>query len=107
MDEHKITQLFRLLSGEVQERTRFCPDDEYIVEFFEGTLDGQRRTNLKRHIIDCRFCMARIGNLERLVNEDCTNGVSGNVLAEAKSLGKQSLTARILRYSPAWTTAAV
>ena len=106
MDEHRITQLLRLKSGEVPERTHFCPDDERITEYFEGTLDDQKRTSLKRHLIDCRFCMARVGNLERLADQGEASRVPGTILADAKGLVKHSLPARTWR-SPAWAAAAL
>jgi hypothetical protein len=106
MDEHRITRLLRLKSSEVPERTRFCPDDECITEYFEGTLDDQKRTDLKRHLIDCRFCMARVGNLERLADEGEPNRVPGTVLADAKGLVTQTLPVRT-RHSSAWAAAAL
>jgi len=106
MNEHRITQLFRLKSSEVPERTYSCPDDECITEYFEGTLDDQKRTGLKTHLVDCRFCMARVGNLERLADEGEANRVPGTVLADAKGLVKQSLPARTW-HSPAWAAAAL
>jgi hypothetical protein len=106
MDEHRLTRLLQLKSGEVPERTRFCPDEECITEYFEGTLDDQKRAALKHHLIDCRFCLARVGNLERLVGGGDAQRVPGTVLAEAKALAKRFLPARTW-FSPVWATAAL
>jgi hypothetical protein len=106
MDEHKLTELLRRKSAEVQERTRFCPDDGVITEYFEGSLAAQAHHSLKRHLVDCRFCQARIGNLNRLNDAKELTGVAESVLADAKRLVTPASPPRT-RYTPAWATAAV
>ena len=106
MNEHKLTELLRLQSSEVPGRTRFCPDGEVITAYFEGSLDQQARTGLKRHLVDCRFCLAQLGNLERLAAVNDGESVPGSLLAEAKHLAKPPAPART-RFSAAWAVAAV
>jgi len=106
MDEHTLTQILQLKSRELPERTRFCPDDEYITEYFEGSLADQSRVALKRHLVDCSFCMARIGNLERLADEDEAWHIPGTVLADAKAFARQPAPSGTWR-SPAWAAAAL
>jgi hypothetical protein len=86
MDEHRVTELLQLKSAEVSGKTRFCPDGELIAKYFEGTLDGKSRLSLKRHVVDCRYCQAQIGNQGRLSDKKDYDDVPGSVLANAKSL---------------------
>jgi len=106
MDEHTLTQILQLESRELPERTHFCRDDECITEYFEGSLGDQKRAALKRHLVDCRFCMARIGNLERLADEDEARHIPGTVLADAKAFARQPVPSRTW-HSPAWAAAAL
>ena len=106
MDDHKVIELLRQISSEVPGRTRFCPDDELITEYFEGTLAEQPRTRLKHHLVNCRFCLARVGNLERLAIEEDGHRVLATVLADAKGLARQAQPPRT-RFSREWTVAAV
>lgn len=106
MNEYRIAHLLQLKSGEVPERTQLCPDDECIAEYFEGTLGDQKRIALRRHLVDCGFCMARVGNLQRLADDSEASQVPGTILADAKTLVKPSLPARSWR-SPAWAAAAL
>ncbi len=106
MEEHKLTELLRQESTEVTGQTPFCPEDQLIVGYFEGSLPDRERAALKRHLLDCRFCMARVGNLERLGDEKDFTSVSGSVLADAKRLAKSPLPKRT-RHAPVWAAAAV
>jgi len=106
MDEHKLTELRRRETGEVPARTRFCPNDESISGYFEGILDEPSRAALKRHLVECRHCLARVGNLERLAGESGDRQTPGEVLAEAKGLVKPPAT-RPSRNAPAWSAAVV
>lgn len=106
MEQHRLIELLRLKSAEVSGQTRFCPDDELITNYFEGSLNERARSGLKRHLVDCRFCMARVGNLERSANKEEPQGVPSSVLAEAKHLHKPPLPSGTRR-TPAWATAAI
>ncbi len=106
MEEHKLTELLRLKSAEVPAKTHFCPDDELIAKYFEGTLAEQLRASLKQHLVDCRFCQARLGNLQRLATDDQDGYVPGSLLADAKRLVAPVLPTRT-RYTTAWAAAAV
>jgi len=106
MDEHRITELMQRMSAEVPGQTRFCPEDEVIARYFQGNLAGTKATGLKHHVADCRFCQARIGNLERMGDEIPDQVVPGTILADAKGLVKHS-RGRQIRSAPAWATAAV
>lgn len=107
MDEIKLTELLRQKSAEVPGHTRFCPEDQVITGYFEGTLAETELAALKRHLLDCRFCMARIGNLERVNNDGQDQAVPGFLLADAKRLAQDSTQKRRLRQAPAWAVAAV
>ena len=106
MEEHRLTELLRLKSAEVPTKTHFCPDDELIAKYFEGILAEQPRAGLKQHLVDCRFCQARVGNLQRLATDDQDGYVPGSLLADAKRLVAPVLPTRT-RYTTAWAAAAV
>ena len=107
MDEIKLTELLRQKSAEVPGHTPFCPEDQVITGYFEGTLAETEHAALKRHLLDCRFCMGRIGNLERVNNDGQDKAVPGSVLADAKRLAGSARQKRRLRRAPAWAVAAV
>lgn len=106
MEQHRLIELLQQKSAEVSGQTRFCPDAELITNYFEGSLNERARSGLKRHLVDCRFCMARVGNLERSANKEKPQGVSGSVLADAKRLHKPPLPSGSWG-TPAWAAAAV
>ncbi len=66
MDEQNHKKLLKLQSTELTERTPFCPEDQLIAEYFDGYLPQAEFDRLERHLSDCRFCLARLGVLERI-----------------------------------------
>lgn len=106
MEQQRLIELLQQKSAEVSGQTRFCPDAELITNYFEGSLKERARSRLKRHLVDCRFCMARVGNLERSANKEKPQGVPGSILADAKRLYKPPLPSGSWG-TPAWATAAV
>lgn len=106
MDDHKYPDLLRLQSAELTGSTPFCPEDQQIAEYFDGDLIDAERIILERHLSDCRFCLARIGLLERLAENRSNQRVPGGVLATAKQMTHQ-VPVRRLRRAPAWAAAAV
>ena len=106
MDDYKYTKLLRLQSAELMGSTPFCPEDQQIAEYFDGDLNEAERTVLERHLTDCRFCLARIGALERLEENRSNQRVPGAILATAKQIAHK-VPARRLRLAPAWASAAV
>jgi hypothetical protein len=106
MDDQTHTELLKLQSREVVGRTPFCPDDQQIAEYFDGDLADHDRDSLQRHLADCRFCLSRIGVLQRLQEGGPVHRVSEDVLATAKQLQQRPPSRRPLR-APAWAVAAV
>lgn len=106
MDDHKYTELLNLQSAELTGSTPFCPEDQQIAEFFDDDLNDAERIVLERHLTDCRFCLARIGLLERLAENPGNKRVPEAVLATAKQM-THPLPVRRLRRAPAWAAAAV
>ena len=105
MDEPNYTDLLILQSAEQTARTPFCPDDEQIAEYFDGDLQGGDRSSLEHHLADCRFCLDRIGMLQRLDDDRTGKRVPGDVLAAAKAMARRPV--RRSRLAPAWAAAAV
>jgi hypothetical protein len=105
MDELRLIEYLRLKSVSVPVRSRFCPDDRSIAEYFEGLLNDPVRAGFKRHVADCRHCQARIGNLARLHSAENGSRVSGDILAEAKGLERPRSSWRI-RSAWSWSAAA-
>jgi hypothetical protein len=106
MDDNKYTKLLKLQSAELTGSTPFCPEDQQIAEYFDGDLNEAERTVLERHLTDCRFCLARIGALERLEENRSNQRVPGAILATAKQIAHK-VPARRLRLAPVWASAAV
>ena len=86
--------------------TPFCPEDQQIAEYFDGDLHDAERIILERHLTDCRFCLARIGLLERLQEIRSNKRVPEAVLATAKQMTHR-LPVRRSAMAPAWAAAAV
>lgn len=108
MDNLDHTELLRLQYGELDGRTRFCPDDQVIAEYFDGDLPEAERLNLERHLTDCRFCLACIGLLERLAGLRDNRRIPEDELAAAKQMSHgATVRHRRRRISPAWAAAAV
>lgn len=106
MDDQNYTELFRLQSAELTGGTPFCPEAQEIAEYFDGDMAEVERTRMERHLTECRFCLARIGILERL-EETCSNKrVPEAALATAKQLTHKAPVRRP-KLTPGWAAAAV
>ena len=105
MDEGKLTKWFWHETGDVPGPTPFCPEDRLIAAYFEGASGALERQQFKNHLVSCRFCQARLGNLER---SDVTPApiVAADVLADAKQLVRPSSSRRASWRTPAWVAAA-
>ena len=90
MDYYKHTGLLILQSAELTGRTPFCPENQVIASYFDGGLGREQRDTLERHLADCRFCLARIGILNRLQTEGDAAPVSEEDLAAAKLLARKA-----------------
>jgi hypothetical protein len=88
MDEHKHIELLTLQAAELTERTPFCPEDQQIAEYFEDELPAAERDHVERHLADCRFCLARLGMLQRLEQNPIALRIPEDVLATAKAMRK-------------------
>jgi hypothetical protein len=106
MNDHQYTELLSLQATELDGERLFCPEDQVIAEYFEGNLAEAERTRLERHLVDCRFCLASIGMLERLEQSPGNQRVPGDVLATAKQMTRGS-SGRRRGSAPAWAVAAV
>ena len=106
MDKQDHTKLLQLQSAELTAPTAFCPDDQVIAEYFDGDLPPAEKDKLGRHLIDCGFCLARIGILERLEQSRGDKRVPEDVLATAKQITRITPRRRPA-IAPAWATAAV
>ena len=105
MDDHKNIELPTLQAAELTERTPFCPEDQQIAEYFEEKLPEAERDHLERHLADCRFCLARLGMLQRLAQNPIAPRIPEDVLATAKSMRRANVSQP--RRVPAWAAAAV
>jgi hypothetical protein len=105
MDDHKHIDLLTLQAAELTERTPFCPEDQQIAEYFEDQLPETERDQVERHLADCRFCLARLGMLQRLEQNPVAPRIPEDVLATAKSIGR--VTVSRPNGAPAWTAAAM
>ncbi len=106
MDEQNHKKLLQLQTVELTAKTPFCPEDQVIAEYFDGDLPQVERANFERHLRDCRFCLARIGVLERLAQNRNDTRIQEAVLATAKQMAGPAPVHR-LGMAPAWATAAV
>lgn len=105
MDEHAQSELLKLQFAELTGRTPFCPEDQQIAEYFDGAATVVERIKLENHLTDCRFCLARIGMLQRLQADPVGKRVPEEELATAKVMGHKPVRPRKLW--PAWAAAAV
>jgi len=105
MDDHTHTELPILQSAELAGRTPFCPEDQQIAEYYDEVLPERERHTLERHLADCRFCLARIGMLQRLEQDQTSRRIPEDVLATAKTLRHEPVQRR--RATPFWAAAAV
>ena len=94
MEEFKHIDPLALQSTELTDRTPFCPDDLLISEYFDGVIPDRERQKMEHHLADCRYCMARIGMLNRQQDDTPAGDVPGQVLADAKALAKNAASRR-------------
>lgn len=106
MDDQTHTDLLRLQSLDPGGITAFCPEDQQIAEYFDGDLGSSERDTLERHLADCRYCLARVGVMNRLQQSDTACRVPENLLATAKQL-QNRIPPKPVRRVPAWAAAAV
>jgi hypothetical protein len=107
MDDGKLTQLLWHDSADLTAATPFCPEDSLVAAYFEGTLGELGRGRLRNHLVECRYCQARLGNLARSASSSEDPLVPAQVLAEAKQMGNQATPKRRNWRTPAWAAAAV
>ena len=106
MDDYQHTNLLVLQSAELTERTPFCPEDREIAEYFDGQVVEVVRQSIEHHLDNCRFCLARIGMLDRQRGEFGDQRVPEEVLATAKKLAKPA-PAWWLKRTSTWASAAM
>jgi hypothetical protein len=106
MDDQNHISLLRLQSAELTGRTPFCPEDQVIAEYFDAELPQAEQARLEHHLGSCRFCLARIGMLERLHAGDSNKRISESLLATAKQLHQISPERRYAT-GHSWAVAAV
>ena len=106
MDDYQHTNLLVLQSAELTERTPFCPEDREIAEYFDGQVVEAVRRSTEHHLDNCRFCLARIGMLNRQRGEFGEQRVSEEVLATAKKLARPA-SAWWLERTWIWASAAM
>jgi len=107
MDDGKLTQLLWQDSADMSAATPFCPDDRLIAAYFEGALGEPGRARLRNHLVECRYCQARLGNLARSTRSHEDPHVPAHVLAEAKQMGKRATPQRQNWRAPVWAAAAI
>jgi len=107
MDDGKLTQLLWHDSTDLTGATRFCPEDQLIAAYFEGTLGSVERGRLRNHLVECRYCQARLGNLARSTRSREDPHVPAHVLAQAKQMGKRATPQRQSWRAPALAAAAI
>lgn len=106
MDDQNHISLLRLQSAELTGRTRFCPENQLIAEYFDAELPQTEQARLEHHLGSCRFCLARIGMLERLHEGDSNKRIPESVLAKAKQLNHIRPSRRYAT-GQSWAVAAV
>lgn len=106
MDDFVNTELLKLQSAGLTDRTPFCSEDRQLAEYFDGVLADDERHALERHLADCSFCLARVGALGRLESTQTAKRVPEDVLATAKQMTQKGRP-RWARQAPAWAAAAV
>jgi hypothetical protein len=106
MDDNKYTELLRIQSTQLTERTPFCPEDQEIAEYYDGGMEIADRSKMERHLVDCRFCLGRIGALSREQQSLVNKRIPEDVLATAKQF-KQPLPVQRPARMTAWAAAAV
>jgi hypothetical protein len=84
----------------------FCPDNQHIAEYFDNEVGESDKKQLERHFVDCRYCRARIGIMERSENTHADVRIPETLLAKAKQLSTGPGRRRGRRV-PAWAAAAV
>jgi hypothetical protein len=88
------------------ERTQFCPADQEIAQYYEAAMPIADCERLQRHILDCAYCEARLGALERLQETGFFPQVDEELIASAKQMAVAAGPQKNL-HAPAWAAAAV
>jgi len=104
MNDQAQTELTMMQSAELNGQTPFCPEDQQIAEYFDGVLPAGEREAVERHLADCRFCLARVGMLQRLELDSTARRIPEDVLTTAKTL--QHEPPRRAGVAPFWAAAA-
>jgi hypothetical protein len=115
-------ELLRSTSVAIPERTRFCPDDVSITDYFEGLTHDRATEGVEHHLSACIYCQHRIGMMARLDIEAEETGLPEDLVATVKQLVGQftnpdstlvtttrggAANSRITRRVSLWATAAV
>lgn len=104
MDDYTAAHLLSLQTADLTGRTPFCPEDREIAEYFDGVATAVERIRLENHLAGCRFCLGRIGMLQRLQDDSAGGRIPEDVLATAKAMRQGPL--RRHPRAPAWAAAA-
>jgi hypothetical protein len=105
MDPQNIIGLLRH-DSRLLERTKFCPADQEIAQYYEVEMPFADRERLQRHILDCAYCEARLGALARLQEIDSFPQVDENLIASAKQMAVAAGLQKY-RHAQGWAVAAV
>ena len=73
MDRKRLISNLQSSAVGASERTPFCPNDDDIAAFVDGTQDDSERILIERHLPDCEACVGRVGLLTRLMRDHESN----------------------------------
>jgi hypothetical protein len=66
MDRKYLISLLQQSAAAGLEQTPFCPSDDEIAGFVDGSLADARRESVQHHLPDCPACIQRVGLVTRL-----------------------------------------
>ena len=108
-DQELKASLHRVL--EIPGQTGFCPEDQDIAEYFDGSITDEKRGPLHRHVANCRYCQSRLGLISRLQTDSSETEVAGSLLAKAKQMageqGRRRWNHAQARTAARWASAAM
>ena len=105
MDQHKFIRLAQS-DRVLEERSRFCPEDQLIAQYFDAAFTGNECEHVQKHVSECGYCQSRLGIMAHLQQDEKNQPVDEKLLAAAKQMAVGS-SSRKLRFVPAWAAAAV
>ena len=107
MNHDSLRRKIRNMADAAAVPTPDCAGDHQIASWAEGSVDAESRRRWLSHIAGCDYCIARLGQVNRLRDVEFEDEVPEILLARAVRVGHAARARRARKTAHRWAAAAV